>query len=125
VKLRAILDEMFSPILAAQLVERGHDVVAVKALPRLIKTPDDELLVEATAQRRILVTRNIKDFEPIADAWQGLGHTHAGLIYLTSTTFPADASFLGAAVRSLTAAAQADQLPRPGEVLYLRRVSGD
>jgi hypothetical protein len=40
-----VLDEMFSPEIAAELNKRGHDVVAVAADPSLAGLPDDQVLV--------------------------------------------------------------------------------
>ena len=122
-QLRAVLDEMLSPVLAERLVEAGHDVVAVKSIPELISRSDHDLLVEATAQERSLVTRNIKDFQRIAKDWKGAQRPHAGLIYLTPAIFPADTSLIGAVIHSLTAAATSGQLPEPDGALFLRRVS--
>jgi predicted nuclease of predicted toxin-antitoxin system len=123
VKLRAMLDEMLSPVIAARLVDRGHDVVAVKAVAGLIGGSDEDLLIEAAAQERIVVTLDLKDFAVIDSSWKPAGRSHAGLIYLCTVTFPLDEGFVGAVVEALAAAAESDRLPVPDGAIFLRRVS--
>ena len=60
---RLLLDEMFSPRIATELVERGYDCRSVAADPLLRERPDDALFAVAAAEQRILVTENVVDFE--------------------------------------------------------------
>ena len=62
---RLLLDEMFSPAIAAELRERGHDVIAVADRPDLRAKSDEEIFTWASAERRWLLTENVKDFRPI------------------------------------------------------------
>ena len=62
---RLLLDEMFSPAIAAGLRERGYDVIAVADPPDLRAKSDEEIFAWATADRRWLLTENVKDFRPI------------------------------------------------------------
>jgi hypothetical protein len=62
------------------LVRRGHDVRALAAEPQLDGLADDSVLELATADRRILVTRNSRDFAPICRVWAEAGREHAGVI---------------------------------------------
>jgi hypothetical protein len=94
---------MFSDSLAEQLRSRGHDVVAVVADPMLVSLPDDQILVEATAAGRALVTANIKDFVPLDAQYKAAGRVHAGLVLVSAKTFPQDRSFIGALVNALAA----------------------
>ena len=71
-----VLDEMFSPEIAAELVKRGHDVVAVAADPALAGLPDDQILAWAAEQHRCLVTENVKDFEILRRQAVAQGTTH-------------------------------------------------
>lgn len=98
---RLLLDEMLSPVIAEQLRDRGHDVVAVTELPALRSTPDDELLAHAAEERRVLVTMNIGDFARIDATWKSQGRPHAGLMLVPSAAFPQDRSFVGRLVRAL------------------------
>ena len=84
-----LLDEMFSPEIAAELVQRGHDVVAVAADPALAGLPDDQILAWAAEQHRCLVTENVKDFELLRRQSVAQGTTHPGLLYSGPDDSPA------------------------------------
>lgn len=116
-----LLDEMLSGAIAEQLRARDLDVVAVVESPRLIGTPDEELLAHAVAQERVLVTANVADFAAIATDWRAAGREHAGLVYVTSRAFPQDRSFVGSIVSSLLALHDSRSLPHPGTETFLRR----
>ena len=116
-----LLDEMLSGAIAEQLRARDLDAVAVVENPRLIGTPDEELLAHAVAQDRVLVTTNVADFAAIATDWRAAGRAHAGLVYVTSRAFPQDRSFVGAVVSSLLAVRDSGTLPRSGTETFLRR----
>lgn len=62
---RLLLDEMFSPTVAAELRALGHDVIAVADRPDLRSKSDQELYAWASAEQRWLLTENVKDFRPI------------------------------------------------------------
>jgi predicted nuclease of predicted toxin-antitoxin system len=119
VSVRLALDEMFSPQIAAELVRRGHDVVAVAADPGLAGLPDEQILEWATEQGRCLVTENVKDFEALRRASAAQGRTHAGLLYCGPRRFPRDRRFLGGLVVALDKLLAAGQLPAPGDVAWL------
>ena len=116
-----LLDEMLSGAIAAQLRARDLDLVAVVESPRLVGTPDEELLAHAAEQERVLVTANVADFAAIATDWRAVGREHAGLVYVTSRAFPQDRSFVGAIVSSLFRLHDSRGLPRPGTETFLRR----
>jgi len=119
---RAMLDEMLPPVIAERLADAGHDVVAVKATADLIGQSDEDLLIEATRQERIFVTLDLTDFAVIDTAWKGAaGRAHVGLIYISTATFGQNSGFVGAVVRSLTAAAAAGKLPGPDTSVFLAR----
>lgn len=64
----------------------GHDVRALIAEADL-EGLDDELVLEvATADERILVTRNSRHFAPITRSWAEAGRAHAGVILIWSLT---------------------------------------
>lgn len=114
-----VLDEMFSPEIASELVKRGHDVIAVAADPTLAGLPDQQLLESATEQARVLVTENVKDLEILRRLAAADGRTHAGLLYAAPRRFPRDRRFLGTIVAALDRTITARQLPRPNEVTWL------
>lgn len=67
------------------LVESGHDVRALDSEVELEELSDPEVLELAAAESRVLVTANIRDFEPLLREWAGEGHSHAGVILVPST----------------------------------------
>lgn len=117
-----LLDEMLSDAVAEELRAGGCDVLAVVADPALVALPDDQILAYATAAGRALVTANIKDFMPLDAAYRAAGRPHAGLILVSTKTFPQDRSFTASVTKALSvflgqaASALADQ------VLFPRRV---
>jgi hypothetical protein len=66
--------------------------------PALIALPDDQILIEATAVGRALVTANIKDFVPLDVQYKAMGRATAGLVLVSTKTFPQDRSFVGAII---------------------------
>jgi Domain of unknown function (DUF5615) len=119
VSVRLLLDEMFSPQIAAELVKRGHDVVAVAADPGLVGLPDEQVLEWATDQGRCLVTENVKDYQVLRRATAAQGRAHAGLLYADPRRFPRDRRFVGALVVALDKAIAAGEVPGPDEVGWL------
>ena len=118
---RLLLDEMLSPKIGTGLADRGHDVDAVSQRPDLMALHDDEpILAAATAESRIMVTTNIGDFAVLDGRWAAEGRTHAGIVFVTTSAFPQDRSFIGGVVTALHAAATEEALPAPGQTLYLR-----
>jgi predicted nuclease of predicted toxin-antitoxin system len=85
---RLLLDEMFSPAIAAELCERGHDVIAVADRPDLRAKSDEELFAWASAERRWLLTENVKDFRPIMLRVLSAGSPGCGLLFTSSRAFP-------------------------------------
>ena len=120
-----LLDEMLSGTIAARLRDHGIDAIAVVEDALLISTPDEDLLVHATEHRRTLVTANITDFVALADDWRAAGHRHHGIVYLPHRTFPQDRSFVGAAVSSLRALCERNDVlvtsTGPGTEIFLHR----
>jgi hypothetical protein len=67
------------------LTERGHDVRSIDSEPELEGLSDPEVLELAIAEGRILVTANIKDFEPLLREWAGESRSHTGVILVPSS----------------------------------------
>ena len=114
-----VLDEMFSPEIATELVKRGYDVVAVAADPALAGLPDDQILAWAAEQHRCLVTESVKDFEILRRQAVAQGTTHPGLLYSGPRRFPRDRRFLGALVTALDEVLTAERVPVENEVSWL------
>jgi hypothetical protein len=114
-----LLDEMFSDEIAGQLRKHGHDVQAVVADPGLVSLPDDRILAEAAVEGRALVTANVKDFRPLDAQYKTAGRQHAGLILVSTKTFPQDRSFPGAIVDALAALLSPPEGIGPDRVTFL------
>jgi hypothetical protein len=115
-----LLDEMFSDVIAQQLRAKGHDVIAVVADPALVSLPDDQILAHAASAGRALVTANIKDFVPLDGQYRAAGQAHAGLILVSTKTFPQDRSYTSAVISALVALLDKHGI-RADQVAFLAR----
>jgi hypothetical protein len=111
---------MFPGTIAEQLCAKGYDVRAVVASPDFIGLPDEEILIGATEAGRSLVTANIKDFMPLDARYRATGRSHAGLILVSTKTFPQNRTFVPAVTSALSALLAGEEaewhvifLPRP------------
>jgi len=78
---RLLLDEHFSPRrVGDKLTAAGHDVLAIAQVPACAGLPDEHVLELAAAERRVLVTRNAKDFDRITRRWASREQRHAGVL---------------------------------------------
>ncbi|SRR6266487_1715687 len=116
-----LLDQMFSGLIAEQLRAAGHDVLAVVTDPALVTFPDDQILAYATTTGRALVTTNIKDFMPLDAQYRAASQNHAGLILVSSKTFPQDRAYTAAITKALAALLDQPAQVHPGQVLFLPR----
>ncbi len=118
---RFLLDEMLTGVICEQLQATGHDCTAIHRDPELRSLPDEQVLELATAQERVLVTRNIDDFVLLDRMWKQLARTHCGIMLVPNKTFPENRSFIGSVVKALQAADHAGALPKANEVAFLTR----
>lgn len=88
VSVQLVLDEMFSPTVAAALRDLGHDVIAVaeRAEPRAMG--DEEVFAWATSQGRWLLTENVKDFRPILLRALQADTSTTGILCASNRAFP-------------------------------------
>ncbi len=86
--MKLLLDEMHGPAVAVGLRRLGHDVVAVKERPELVGLADADLLRAASADRRAIVTENVKDFAALHQASTASGQPHTGLLFTHPRRFP-------------------------------------
>jgi hypothetical protein len=106
--MRLLLDAHVSGrVIARRLRERGHDVRAANEEPQLDAWEDDALLELATAERRIMVTFNVKDFPRICVDWAGAAKHHAGCLIRVGI----DHGELGTILRIIEAAFAARPAP--------------
>jgi hypothetical protein len=81
---RVLLDaHVSSRHVGRSLVRAGHDVLALDQDETLSALADEEVLVLATEQERIVITHNVRHFVPIARSWLEACRTHRGLILVT------------------------------------------
>ena len=100
---RLLLDEMFSPTIEAELRELGHDVLAVADRPDLRSKSDEEIFAWASADRRCLLTKNVKDFRPIMLRALTGGPPGCGLLITSSRAFPRSRKNPGLLINALHA----------------------
>ena len=115
-----LLDEMFSPAIAADLECRGIGCRAVVADPVLRAHSDLEILEAALLENRVVVTNNVADFESLRRAWEAAGREVPGLIYTSDLAFPRTRAYLTRLAASLETAAVSHETARRGGVLWLR-----
>ena len=118
---RLLLDEMFPGAMADQLNAKGHAVRAVVADPNFIGLPDEEILIGATEAGRALVTANIKDFMPIDARYRATNRAHAGLIMVSTKTFPQNRGYVTAVAGALDALLGQDRVIPAGGIVFLQR----
>ncbi|MDQ3767900.1 MAG: DUF5615 family PIN-like protein [Actinomycetota bacterium] len=99
--MRLLLDEHYSPTLAQELRDRGHDVVAVAERADLIAASDRALLEAGDREGRALVTNNVRHLVPIATQRLGAGESHAGLVLTSDRSLPRSMGAIGAFVSAL------------------------
>jgi hypothetical protein len=78
---KLLLDVHHSRLAAERLREQGHDVIAAADDVRLAALADEDLLREAAAAGRALVTENVHDFDRIVRTWSATGEHHAGVVF--------------------------------------------
>jgi hypothetical protein len=116
-----LLDEMFPKAMADQLCAKGHDVRAVVATPTFAGLPDEEILIGAAEAGRALLTANIKDFTPIDARYRATGRTHAGLIMVSTKTFPQNRTHIATVTSALNSLLASDADGLDGRIVFLQR----
>jgi predicted nuclease of predicted toxin-antitoxin system len=105
---RLLLDEMFPAAMARELRERGHDVLSVHERPGR-GADDATVLSSALAERRAVVTENVRDFRPLIAELSARGESHYGVVFTTDRRWPrSDPGRLRAALEALAASEQPD-----------------
>lgn len=103
-QVRLLLDGMFSPVIAEELIARGHQVRAVAADPELRAMTDAALCAWAEEGGYTLVTENVKDFRPLAAASQASGRgITSPLLFTSSRSFPRSRRNVGVLILALHA----------------------
>jgi Domain of unknown function (DUF5615) len=80
---KLLLDEMLFPVIARELLARGHDVQPVAGHPERESLSDPDALALARSQQRAVVTNNVRDFRPLhVEAVLPGGPGHYGMIFM-------------------------------------------
>lgn len=76
-------------------------MAVTKDRPHLMGQDDHVVLREATAEQRVVVTNNVRDYAPLVDEFGLRGETHYGALFTDDDTFPRSEEGIGLLVRSL------------------------
>jgi len=102
---------MLSPAIARELRSRGHDVAPVAGDSHREALSDPEVLAQARAERRAVITNNLRDFRPLHyEAVTPGGAGHFGMIFM-----PGGYRRTGADTGRIIAALEAILTACPGE----------
>ena len=115
---RLLLDEMLGSKISVQLRTRGLDVYGIAEHVNLRSMTDADVLELATVEGRALVTLNIADFQLLDRQWTSQGRTHAGIVFISTTKYPQNRSFIGTVMTALDQTAK-NGVPRPGTSIFL------
>lgn len=85
--MKLLLDEMYSGRLARALRERGTDAEGVDERSPLRGLADEELLVVAAREGRVLVSENVADFMRLYGEWGAIERRHSGIVIALSSRF--------------------------------------
>lgn len=114
-----LLPERLGGLLPEEVV---IDAVHVRDLPGGAGLTDRELLEIATGEGRIVVTKNIRDFQPLSNEWNTQARTHPGMIFISTKSFPEKGrnAEIGAILAALAAMIGRNEVPAPGTTTFLR-----
>ena len=112
--MRLLIDEMYPPSIAEQLRDRAHDVTAVTERIELRSLSDANLFALAQQEGRAVVTENVADFVPLADAADHRGEAHHGLVLVDPAKYPRGGGrTIGRLVRALDQMLAAHPMAEP------------
>ena len=100
--MKLALDHHYSPLIAQELRNRGHDVVAAVEAGWEAED-DDTLLGLCMDEQRTLLTNNVADFAVIARRWHTEGRAHGGLVFTSDVSRPRTRDAIGRYVEALAA----------------------
>jgi len=100
---RLLLDEMLSAVIAQQLRNRGHAVLAVGERHELRGLSDADLFEQAQQDSRAIVTYNREDFLALDRRHRDAGRDHHGIVILHPRRFVQGAATIGLLVTSIEA----------------------
>jgi Domain of unknown function (DUF5615) len=98
---KLLLDEHYSPKIAAELRNHGHDVVSAAERDDLRGLGDRELWNLASAEGRALMTENVADFMPLIREAAAEGARHSGVVFTSPRSLPRSLGTIGVYVERL------------------------
>jgi predicted nuclease of predicted toxin-antitoxin system len=98
---RLLLDEHYSPKIAEELRNRGHDVVSVKDRDDLRGLTDRDLWSRAIAEGRVFLTDNVADFMPLVREAVAGGDPFMGVVFTSPRSMPRSTATIGTYVTKL------------------------
>lgn len=99
--MRLLLDEHLAKSIAAELRARGIDAVAVTEDPSLVGLSDLELLRRGVAQKRALVTYDLRDLRTWINELVVLEEEHCGVVLVNAKRFPQHERYIGTLIDAL------------------------
>ena len=100
--MRLLLDEMISPRVARELRGKGFDAQAIKAdRPDLEAVADREILRRCAAERRVIVTNDVLDFQLIHNQLAAAGEEHYGIVFTDDASMPRNRASIPLWVKTL------------------------
>lgn len=107
--MRLLLDANLSvKRIGAPLAARGHDVRGIAEETDLEGLDDESVLELAASDRRILITRNSRDFAPLCRTWAEAGRDHAGVVLIWTLSHHQFSEIVAAVERWLTEVSRAE-----------------
>src|SRR2546430_2703287 len=94
---------MYSPVIAARLRERGHDAASAQDRDDLSAASDATILETVQAERRVIVTNNVRDFMPLANQALRSGAAFYGIVFTNDRSLPRSKQTIGTFVDLLDA----------------------
>ena len=85
--MRLLLDEMYSPEIAAQLRRKGDDVVHAAEIG-LASKPDHEVFASTVAHGRAIVTNDAGDYVTLFNRAAADGRDHNGILLTSDRSLP-------------------------------------
>ncbi|MGI9185979.1 MAG: DUF5615 family PIN-like protein [Gaiellales bacterium] len=115
------LDEMFSPEIARQLRDRGHDAISVHERADLRGAPDGAIFSAMQREQRVIVTNNHGHFATLLSAAIADDEPCHGALFTADRSLPRSKSGIPLLVATLDAylAEHAGTLVVPGTVAWL------
>lgn len=108
--MRLLLDANLSPQrIDGPLRDAGHDVLALAEDASYEGLADPLVLELAATEQRVLITRNSRDFAPLAREWAEAQRTHAGIILIWTLDHSEFSAILSGVQRLL------EQRPQPAQ----------